>query len=167
MPPDTQVGPRHATTPDDDREQPKNTSQERAPEHETELQTTGNSAVVNDAAAGRNLTLVPPAQTTAVNAPPELVEYVTQLFEQIEAAYWVDHRAHASTEVVDHLCANLRYARDVFERRVGPDSTTLSMLFQQQLTARLDAYGATSLGRHLAVAAYELGGAGQVRAEAS
>ena len=126
----------------------------------------GGAAPPSATVTGRNLTLVA-TNDPASDAPPELVEYVKQLFEQIDAMYTAEQQVHGSDELVDHLRANLRYARDVFERRVSSEGGAGRRLFEQELSARLDAHAATPLGRHLAVAAYELAEEPSARAEAS
>jgi hypothetical protein len=106
--------------------------------------------------AGPKLKLVAPSQQPAVDAPPELIERVKQLFDQVDEMYRVDCKAHPSPKLVEILTANLRYAHGAFAREVGSDHGMAETLFKQELSARLDAHGATSLGRHLAIAAYEL-----------
>jgi chromosome segregation ATPase len=120
-------------------------------------------------AADRRLKLVASSQAAPGAAPPHLLEYFKELFEQIDEMYRVDQRAHSSVDVVDRLSANLRYARDVFVQRASSEGLIGATLFEQELSAKLDEVSATSLGRHLAVAAYELAQAGRehVRAEAS
>ena len=106
----------------------------------------------------RTLELVTSAQPARKDPPPELVVYLKELFDQMESTYWLDHRAHASIEVVDRLGANLRYAHEAFLRRAGSDVEMGADVFGSELMARMDAHGADSLGRHLAIASYELPG---------
>ena len=134
--------------------------------NEVDRSTDGDATASSATVSGRNLTLVA-TNDPASDAPPELVEYVKQLFEQIDAMYTAEQQVHGSDELVDHLRANLRYARDVFERRVSSEGGAGRRLFEQELSARLDAHAATPLGRHLAVAAYELAEEPSARAEAS
>jgi hypothetical protein len=117
----------------------------------------------------RHLKLVASSEVAPVDAPPHLLEYFKELFEQIDAMYQVDQQARASLEVVERLAANLRYARDVFVQRARSEGLNGATLFEQELSRKLDEVGATSLGRHLAIAAYELTQVAQadVRAEAS
>ncbi|MEO5568693.1 MAG: hypothetical protein ABIR92_09385 [Gemmatimonadaceae bacterium] len=89
-------------------------------------------------------------------APPQLLQYFKQLFEQIEAVYSVDQQTHASIDVVDRLSANLRYAREVFVQRAASQGVIGATLFEQELCAKLDEFGDASFGRHLSIAAYEL-----------
>jgi chromosome segregation ATPase len=117
-------------------------------------------------AANRSLKLVAPAQPP-IDDSPELREYIKELFDRIDSMYWVDHKAHASADLVERLCANLRYAREAVLRRTDSDGGTGATLFERELTARLDLNGSTSLGRHLGIAAYELAEEAAPRAEAS
>jgi len=105
---------------------------------------------------GPSLKLVARSQPTTDEAPAQLLEYVKQLFEQIATMYWVDERAYASVDVVDRLGANLRYARDAFVQRAGAEGIVGVSLFERALSAALDEHNVTALGRHLAVAAYDL-----------
>jgi chromosome segregation ATPase len=120
-------------------------------------------------AARRSLMLVSPTEPPAVAVPSELLEYLRSLFEQIEATYVVDVQAHAMADVLDLLCANVRCARNAFVQRASVDGVNGAEVFEQQLSAKLDEFGATPLGRHLSIAAYELTHArvADVRAEAS
>ena len=145
---------------------------ERTPEHDvTEIIQTDDDGTraPTTSAADRRLKLVASSQVASVAAPPHLLEYFKELFEQIDEMYRVDQRAHSSVDVVDRLSANLRYARDVFVQRASSEGLIGATLFEQELSAKLDEVSATSLGRHLAVAAYELTHAEgeHVRAEAS
>ena len=120
-------------------------------------------------AAGRSLKLVAPSEVAPIAAPPHLVDYLQGLFEQINAMYLVDLHAHAMVDVLDRLCVNVRHARDVFVQRASVEGAIGADLFDQALSAKLNELGATSLGRHLSIAAYELTHAKvvDVRAEAS
>ena len=154
------------------REPSATTPGECTPEHDvTEtIQTDDDGTRAPTTSAGdRRLKLVAASQVASVVAPPHLLEYFKELFEQIDEMYRVDQRAHSSVDVVDRLSANLRYARDVFVQRASSEGLIGATLFEQELSAKLDEVSATSLGRHLAVAAYELTHAGgeHVRAEAS
>jgi len=117
----------------------------------------------------RRLKLVMPTEAPTFDAPPQVVEYFNELFEQIEAMYHIDERGHASVDVVDRLCANLRYAREVFLQRAQSAGAAGAPLFDHRLSKKLDELGPTALGRHLAIAAYELTDAvaAPVHAEAS
>ena len=133
----------------------------QTPDDETPASTT--------AAADRRLKLVASGAVASVPVPPHLLEYFKELFEQIDEMYQVDRRAHASVDVVERLSANLRYARDVFVQRASSEGLMGATLFDQELSKKLDEVGATALGRHLAIAAYELTqvGSAHVHAEAS
>jgi chromosome segregation ATPase len=116
-------------------------------------------------ASNRSLKLVASAQPPVDDS--ELREYIKELFDRIDALYWVDHKAHASADLVERLSANLRYAREAVLRRTDSDGGAGAALFERELTVRLDLNGATSLGRHLGIAAYELAEDAAPRAEAS
>jgi hypothetical protein len=117
----------------------------------------------------RRLKLVTPTEAPTFDAPPQVVEYFNELFEQIEAMYHIDERGHASVDVVERLCANLRYAREVFLQRAQSAGAAGAPLFDHRLSKKLDELGPTALGRHLAIAAYELtdAAAAPIHAEAS
>lgn len=117
-------------------------------------------------ASNRSLKLVASAQPPGDDSP-ELREYIKELFDRIDALYWVDQKAHASADLVERLSANLRYAREAVLRRTDSDGGAGAALFERELTVRLDLNGATSLGRHLGIAAYELAEDAAPRAEAS
>jgi hypothetical protein len=103
----------------------------------------------------RSLKLVRAASAPAGAEQEELIEYVKQLFDQIEAIYRSDLGSATDTsDVVDRLTANLRYAHDVFARRVSSADGGDLALFEQQLAILLDARSETSFGRHLAIAAF-------------
>ncbi len=110
-------------------------------------------------AAGRTLKLVGGSHVAPVEAPLHLLEYSGELFEQVETMYYVDRQSYSWAEVVDRLAANLRYARDMFVQQglaEGLEAESASLLFEQRLSAKVDELGSTTLGRHLAIAAYEL-----------
>jgi hypothetical protein len=117
----------------------------------------------------RSLKLVAPAEAAPVAPPPHLAEYLRELFDQIKATYIVDLQTHAMAAVVDRLCANVRHARDVFVQRASVEDLPAGDLFDQALSAKLHEFGATSLGRHLSIVAYELAhpDRAELRAEAS
>jgi hypothetical protein len=114
----------------------------------------GAQATASALTAARSLKLV--AASEAVATPPELVAYLNQLFEGIKAVYSQDVAALEPTEMLTRLSANLRYARGAFVRRASSEGIVGSKLFEQELSVKLEEFGATSLGRHLAIAAYEL-----------
>ena len=106
--------------------------------------------------APRSLKLAARNEPPPVAASPQLTEYLKGLFEQISTMYWVDVQAHASADVLDRLCANVRYARDAFVQRARVEGANGADLFDGELSAKLDEFGTTSLGRHLSIAAYAL-----------
>jgi hypothetical protein len=93
--------------------------------------------------------------TSGAELHPELVEYVKQLLGQIESIYQADLGAGMGpADLVARLTENLRYAHDVFGRRLASTSGGDMTLFDDELTRLLDAKSETSFGRHLAIAAY-------------
>jgi hypothetical protein len=104
----------------------------------------------------RKLELVASA-SDAPEPRPELVEYIRQLLDDVEAMYWADlESARGPSDVVARLTANLKYARDVFARRLEASDAGQINLFERQLMALLDTTSETSFGRHLSFSAYEL-----------
>jgi hypothetical protein len=127
---------------------------------------------VDAAPDSRPLKLVPNSRTADVDSHPELLEYVKQLLGEMETIYWADLRSEGNAaDVVDRLAANLRYARDLFTRRLAAYDVRESSLFEQQISLLMDVKPETSFARHLAIAAYEDSPAPktgpQARAEAS
>ena len=120
------------------------------------------------AAPDRGLQLVPGSVAPAA-PPPQLAEYLRELFEQIKSTYIMDLQTHSMVVVVDRLSANVRHARDLFIQRADVEGLVGADFFDQALSAKLNEFGATSLGRHLAIVAYELAhpDAAAVRVEAS
>ena len=95
-----------------------------------------------------------------------------QLLAEMESIYWADLRTEGNAaDVVDRLTANLRYAHDVFTRRLATSGVDDATLFERQMAILLDSKPETSFARHLAIAAYEYSltqtTAAQPRAEAS
>lgn len=137
---------------------------------ETRERTRGTGASASTTPADRGLTLIastpPPAP---IAAPQPLLDYLNQLFAQIETIYDEDQRSRPLTEVVDRLTANLRCARDMFAKRAEAAGVSGAALFDQQLSERLNRSTETPLMRHLAIAAHELAHADDPcrRAEAS
>ena len=52
--------------------------------------------------------------------------------------------------------SNLRDARDQFMQNIGGVYTESASVFEEQLMRLVDKHGATTFGRHLGIAAYEL-----------
>jgi hypothetical protein len=102
-----------------------------------------------------------------------VLEHVKQMLDEIEAMYWADvESADRPAEVVERLTINLRYAWDLFTRRMASDGGSGAAAFEQQLSMLLDAKSTTSFGRHLSIAAHQIvarpqAGAAQDRAAAS
>jgi hypothetical protein len=117
----------------------------------------GDAKTLSGTGATRSLKLVPPSQLAPLDAPPQLVEHVKQLLDEIEAMYWADlDSTELPADVVARLTENLRYAWDVFTRRMASDGGSGATAFEQQLSALLDATASTSFGRHLSIAAHEI-----------
>jgi protein required for attachment to host cells len=141
--------------------------------HETtpavQMQNGETLAAAAAAAPGRSLKLVAPGNLALVAPPPQLAEYLRELFEQIKSTYIMDLQTHAMGVVVDRLSANVRHARDLFMQRAVIEGLTGADFFDQALAAKLNDFDATSLGRHLAIVAYELAhpDAANARVEAS
>ena len=115
---------------------------------------TGN--VADALSVNRLLKLVTNTRAADAESHPELLEYVKQLLAEMETIYWADLRSEANAaDVVDRLTANLRYARDVFTRRLATYDGGEPALFEQQIAILLDSKPETSFARHLAIAAYE------------
>jgi hypothetical protein len=102
------------------------------------------------------LKLVASTRSAADEMPPKLREYLTALLDQVVTTYWVDQRVHMADEVVECLTANLQYAAEAFAQRARSEGLSGTMFFERALTAKLDEESQTSLGRHLAIAAYAL-----------
>ena len=59
-------------------------------------------------------------------------------------------------EAADRLTANLRDARDQIVQNMGDLYPEAAFVFDKQLMRLSDKHGATTFGRHLGIAAYEL-----------
>jgi hypothetical protein len=134
---------------------------DRTPEHDKAAPHTGTQPraadTAGDTAETRSLKLVPSEQQTPIDAPPQVLEHVKQLLDEIETMYWADvESADRPADVVERLTVNLRYAWDLFTRRMPTDGGASATVFEQQLSALLDAKAATSFGRHLSIAAHQI-----------
>ena len=108
------------------------------------------------APVNRSLKLVGSTSSAATGSSTDLVEYVTQMLDEIERIYWADSgTAVTPAELLDRLTANLRYASDAFTRRSGSVPGAGSLL-EQHVTALLETKAETAFGRHLGFAAYDL-----------
>ena len=104
----------------------------------------------------RALKLVGSTNASAAGSPADLVEYVTQMLDEIERIYWADSGSDLTpAELLDRLTANIRYARDAFSRRSG-SAPGSNALLEQHVTTLLETKAETSFGRHLGFAAYDL-----------
>ncbi len=108
-------------------------------------------------AAHRGLKLVPCHEEEAPGvAPARLIDSLRELFEQIGRMHSMDSQGGDAARALDRLAVNLRCARDTFVQRASQEGVSGADLFEQELVARLDQLEATALGRHLAIAAYDL-----------
>lgn len=108
------------------------------------------------APVNRSLKLVGSTSSAATGSSTDLVEYVTQMLDEIERIYWADSGTDVTpAELLDRLTANLRYASDAFTRRSGSVPGAGSLL-EQHVTALLETKAETAFGRHLGFAAYDL-----------
>jgi hypothetical protein len=108
------------------------------------------------APVNRSLKLVGTTHASPAGSPSDLVEYVTQMLDEIERIYWSDSGSDLTpAELLDRLTANLNYARDAFLRRAGSTPAGISLL-EQHVTTLLETKAETSFGRHLGFAAYDL-----------
>jgi hypothetical protein len=132
--------------------------------------TDATSTASGPAPVNRSLKLVGSTYASAAGSPSDLVEYVTQMLDEIERIYWADSGSDLTpAELLDRLTANLSYARDAFTRRSGSAPGNNSLL-EQHVTTLLETKAETSFGRHLGFAAYDLfhpKKSAQLRSEAS
>lgn len=109
------------------------------------------------APVNRSLKLVGSTNGQAAGSPSDLVEYVTQMLDEIERIYAADSGSDLTpAELLDRLTANLRYAHDAFVRRSGATAPESLKLLEEQVTTLLETKAETSFGRHLGFAAYDL-----------
>ena len=97
--------------------------------------------------------------TFDLRAWAELRDYAGLLLDELEYIYSADANAgKQSAELVEGLTGNLRCAQEAYARRLesAAASDAGSDLFEEKLSAILDAKGATAFGRHLSVAAAAL-----------
>jgi hypothetical protein len=114
------------------------------------------STASGPAPVNRSLKLVGSTYAPVAGSPADLVEYVTQMLDEIERIYWADSGSDLTpAELLDRLTANLRYAGDAFSRRSGSAPGSAALL-EQHVTTLLETKAETSFGRHLGFAAYDL-----------
>ena len=110
-------------------------------------------ATRNDATARQT----EPRTSAAAESDATLAPIVESLLEAAERKHREDLESGLlPTEVADRLTSNLRDARDQFVQNVVLCTTESALLFEAQLMRLIDRYGATTFGRHLGIAAYEL-----------
>jgi hypothetical protein len=108
-------------------------------------------------AVHRSLKLVPSSEEQPSSiAPAHLMSYLKELFEQIGAMHSMDSKEGDAASALERLSVNLRCARNMFLQRAHHEGVIGAELFEQELVERLDQLDATTLGRHLAIAAHEL-----------
>jgi hypothetical protein len=93
-----------------------------------------------------------PAESGSTLAP-----YVEGLLKTAERKHNEDLEAGLLPfEAADRLTSNLRDARDQVVQNMGALYTEAASVFETQLMRLIDMHGATTFGRHLGIAAYEL-----------
>jgi len=86
-----------------------------------------------------------------------LARYVESLLEAAERKHHDDLESGLLPfEAADRLTANLRDARDQIVQNMGDLYPEAAFVFDKQLMRLSDKHGATTFGRHLGIAAYEL-----------
>jgi hypothetical protein len=112
--------------------------------------------------------LAGPSNATALRIQPRaseqgpepdstLTPHVERLLEAAERKHHDDLESGLRPfEVADRLTSNLRDARDQFVQNIGGVYTEAASIFEEQLMRLVDKHGATTFGRHLGIAAYEL-----------
>ena len=111
-------------------------------------------ATPNDATG---LEIQPPASEPASESGSTLAPYVEGLLKTAERKHNEDLEAGLLPfEAADRLTSNLRDARDEFVQNMGALYTEAALVFETQLMRLIDMHGATTFGRHLGIAAYEL-----------
>ena len=115
------------------------------------------AAPLKDAAPAASRTLKLVAQPEP-DANPHLVEYARELLGRLEASYWKDvETQQPPSAVVQRLVEQLKATRELFVLRCETDGEPATAdEFDAQLSTVLDVKGATSFGRHLGIAWYEV-----------
>jgi hypothetical protein len=114
-------------------------------------------------ATASNAAAIPIQQPTpdgGAESDSALARYVESLLEAAERKHHADLASGLLPfEVADRLTANLREARDQFVQNMGDLYTEAACVFEKQLMRLSDKHGASTFGRHLGIAAYELNAA--------
>jgi hypothetical protein len=122
---------------------------ETAPPNASGPGTTG-AATRRAAGEAQASTATPPENGAAWNC-------ATDLLNQAESMYWDDLNSGLQPlEVVTRLTDNLRHAAELFIARFPAAAVDAPSIFEQYVTRAIDLHAATSFGRHLGIAAYEL-----------
>jgi hypothetical protein len=107
-----------------------------------------------DAAA---LAIAPRASAQGAESDSTLAAHVERLLEAAERKHHDDLESGLRPfEAADRLTSNLRDARDQFVQNIGGVYTEPASVFETLLMRLIDKHGATTFGRHLGIAAYEL-----------
>jgi hypothetical protein len=111
-------------------------------------------ATANDA---NGLQIQPRASEAASESDSTLAPYVDGLLKTAERKHNEDLESGLLPfEAADRLTSNLRDARDQVLQNMGPLYREAASVFETQLMRLIDTHGATTFGRHLGIAAYEL-----------
>jgi hypothetical protein len=111
-------------------------------------------ATPNDATA---VQIQPRASEPASESDSTLAPYVESLLNTAERKHHEDLESGLLPfEAADRLTSNLRDARDQVVQNMGALYTEAASVFETHLMRLIDTQGATTFGRHLGIAAYEL-----------
>ena len=103
------------------------------------------------------LPISPHASEQVAEPDSTLAAHVEKLLEEAERKHHDDLESGLRPfEAADRLMSNLRDARDQFVQNIGGVYTESASVFEEQLMRLVDKHGATTFGRHLGIAAYEL-----------
>jgi hypothetical protein len=103
------------------------------------------------------LRIPPRASEQGAESDSTLAAHVERLLEAAERKHHDDLESGLRPfEAADRLTSNLRDARDQFVQNIGAVYTQSASVFEEQLMRLVDKHGATTFGRHLGIAAYEL-----------
>jgi hypothetical protein len=103
------------------------------------------------------LAIPPRAAAQGTDSDATLSAHIERLLEAAERKHHDDLESGLRPfEAADRLTSNLRDARDQFVQNIGGAYTEAASVFGEQLMRLVDKHGATTFGRHLGIAAYEL-----------
>jgi len=104
-----------------------------------------------------DLHIEPRVSESASESDSNLAPFVERLLQTAERKHHQDLESGLLPfEAADRLTSNLREARDQFVQSMGALYTEAATVFETQLMRLIDRHGATTFGRHLGIAAYEL-----------